>query len=65
MGLLDFFSSKPKPQPKQPTGLLGAAPVITTRQAYNDYVEMCATKGNPALKYEDWVKQQQATPAPK
>ena len=59
MGLLDFFSSKPKPQPQQPTGLLGAAPVVTTRQAYNDYAENAMTKGQPVLKYEDWVKAQQ------
>ena len=60
MGLLDFFSSKPKPQPQQqPSGLLGV-PSGQTQMSYKQYAENEMMKGRQPMPMQDWVKAQQA-----
>ncbi len=64
MGLLDWFMSKPKPQQPQ-GGLLDqaaaqAASALTNRQAYLDHVETETSNGRAPLKYDEWLKRQQA-----
>ncbi len=60
MGLLDFFSSKPKPAaPAQPSGLLGV-PSGQTQMSYKDYAEQEMMKGRQPMPMQDWVKAQQA-----
>jgi hypothetical protein len=61
MGLLDFFSSKPKPKPVQPSGgLLGNVPTGQQQMSYRDYAEQEMMKGRQPLPHADWQKQQQA-----
>ena len=62
MGLLDFFSSKPKPQPQQQPGGLLNVPSGNQQQAYKDYAESCMMKGHQPLPFADWQKQQAAQP---
>ena len=62
MGLLDFFSSKPKPvTPPQPGGLLGQIPA---GQNYRQYQEEQMMKGQTPLSLADWQKQQAAAQQP-
>ena len=62
MGLLDFFSSKPKPAQPKPSGGLLNVPTGNQQQAYKDYAEQCMMKGHQPLPFADWQKQQAAPP---
>jgi len=61
MGLLDFFSSKPKPATPQPSGgLLGRVPSGQTQTNYKQYAENEMMKGRQPMPMQDWLKAQQA-----
>lgn len=63
MGLFDALFGPSQPQPPQ-GGLLGGG----SRDAYNRYRIDATERGEPPLKYEDWLKKQQTpppAPAPK
>lgn len=58
MGLLDIFASKPQPPQG---GLLGQQPAQPNlRDQWLRYNQDAMEQGNPRLKYEEWLKQQQA-----